>query len=159
MLNDIEKKVLLHISKNGLCVSPRPFLDVANALNCAEDDVLNVVQNLSGQGVIKSLRGVVNHRKAGYEHNALVAWRCSNDQLMKVKDVFIANDMISHCYEREPQPDFNFNLFTMMHADNEESIMGFVNKIHEIFNLEYDVLVTEEELKKEKMDLETVLCH
>ena len=59
--------------------------------------------------------------------------------------------MISHCYERETQPDFDYNLYTMMHSNSIEEITHFVENIAAQYELEYEYLLTEEELKK--------LCH
>lgn len=157
MLNNIEKEILLYVSKNGLSATERPFIDVANAVELKENEVIDILHGLKQRNMISELRGVIDHRKAGYNENALIAWQVEDDRIDEIKDVFINNDMISHCYQRDADPEFNYNLYTMIHSNNIDEVMDFVEKVASQFSLKYEYLLTEEELKRKKMDLESVL--
>ena len=188
MLSERERNVLLYISGRGLNISKRPFLEAARALGMSEEGVIEILRRLQEEGVIKSLRGVINHTQAGYRENALIAWRMNPAPLEKhflmgpvrnnpssetkrkiskeakpqaqgsIRDAFIENDLISHCYERKPHKEFNYNIFTMMHAKKRREIESFASRIGKDFNADYVLLFTEEEVKKEKLDLKELLC-
>jgi DNA-binding Lrp family transcriptional regulator len=159
MLNKREKDILLYISRRGLNISQRPFMDVASALGMTEEGVIDTFRRLRDNGVIKALRGVFDHKKAGYRENALLAWWVPPDKIHLVKEVFIKHDLISHCYEREPRKEFNYNIFTMMHADDIGMIEDFARDVSAEFGIDCVTLFTDEELKKEKLDLEELLCN
>lgn len=158
MLSEKEKKVLVYISNHGLDISQRPFLGVGNALEMREEDVMQVLVGLKEKGVIVSLRAVINHTKAGYKANALIAWRLNPRASDAIKRVFIENDLISHCYEREPQDGFDYNIFTVMHAKDRTRIERFASEVAKAFAVDYLLLFTEKELKKVKLDLKGLLC-
>lgn len=156
-LTDTEKKILVYMSSRGLDISRRPFLSIAEALGLKEEDVIDILRDLQGSGVIETLRGVIDIENAGYRENALIAWRVPDEKIAVVKDIFVGNDMISHCYERESQEGFNYNIFTMMHAQERKEIEDFASTIARDNTLDYTLLFTEEELKKEKLDLKGFL--
>ncbi|MBU1924271.1 MAG: Lrp/AsnC family transcriptional regulator [Candidatus Omnitrophica bacterium] len=158
MLSEKEKKVLLRVSKHGLGISKRPFLDIAEKAALTEKEVIGVLLDLQDKGIIKRLRAVIDHRQAGYKENALIAWRVLPEKMDSIKRVFIENDAISHCYERKPQEEFDYNVFTMMHAEDMKIIEDFAGGVAEKFGVDCEVLITEEELKKERLDIEALLC-
>jgi DNA-binding Lrp family transcriptional regulator len=158
MLNRVEKEVLLYISKRGLSISERPFKEAADVLSTGEKEVLGALRGLKERGIIKDLRGVLNHNKAGYSKNSLIAWNVPSEKVEAIKVIFMDNDLISHCYEREPHDKFNFNIFTMMHADNAGILESFAGDISKKFDINCKILFTEEELKRESIDLEELLC-
>ncbi len=159
MLTEIEKKVLVYISDHELEISRRPFSSIADALGMREEEVTSVLVGLVKKGVIENIRAVVNHTKLGYKENALIAWHVNPEAVDAIKNVFIENDLISHSYERESQDGFNYNIFIMMHAKERKDMETFVNRVAETFAVDYIVLSTEEELKKEKLDLRELLCN
>jgi glutamate-1-semialdehyde 2,1-aminomutase len=154
MLTKDEMAILEDISENGLSVSKRPFLESARRLGIPEATLVNRINGLKVRGVIKDLRGVLDHKKAGYTANALVAWRAGSEAsrgaLIKT---LVASKMVSHCYEREPDKGFDYDIFTMIHAKEKASIEKFVKTVASEFGARHETLFTEKELKREKMDL------
>lgn len=153
MLSEPKKKILAYISSHELDITKRPFLKMANALGIKEKDIMRILAELQKKEIISGLKAVLNHVKAGYKENALICWRIRPDTIDGLKNVFIKNSLISHCYKRRPHREFNYNLFTMMHAKNKKCISNFVRRTAETFALDYVILFTEKELKKEKLDL------
>lgn len=162
MLCKKEKEILEFFSANEIEVSPRPFARAADALGMAESELVDSLCRMEKKGVIRGLRGVIDHRRAGYAENALVAWRIGPGQKLAkdeiVSGIFISDDRISHCYERRPHEEFDYNVFTMMHAKTRKEIKDFVRKTAAAFSLEHEILFTEKELKKEKLALGKLLC-
>ncbi|MBF0486451.1 MAG: hypothetical protein HQL16_08060 [Candidatus Omnitrophica bacterium] len=162
MLSKKEKDVLAFFSVNDLEASSRPFVKASKALGMSETGLIDMLKSLQKKGFIKGLRGVVDHRRAGYRENALIAWRARPGQKKAknrlVQDVFMADDRISHCYERCPHEKFNYNIFTMMHARSRKEVLDFVRSQATDGKFDHEVLFTEKELKKDKLHLGELLC-
>lgn len=162
MLLKKEKAVLEYYSTHDVGILSRPFYKTAQDLRMTESELVNILCRLQRRGLIKSLRGVIDHRKAGYVANALIAWRIeSRRKQVKeelVKELAMNDDRISHCYERKPHQAFNYNIFTMMHAKTTKEIKTFARNAARTLNLDYEILFTNKELKKEQLDLGEVLC-
>lgn len=161
MLSKKEKEVLGYFSENAVGLSSRPFKKAAFDLNTSESKLIERLRRLQKKGLIRSLRGIVSHHRAGYFQNALIAWRKSSGNGVEeqlIKEIFLKDDRISHCYQRKPHRAFNYGIFTMMHARTKNEIEQFVCKTARCWGLDYEVLFTEKELKKEKLKLSEVLC-
>ena len=162
MLIKKEKEALEYFSINEVELSGRPFLKAAEDLGMSEPGLVSLLNRLQKRGIIKNLRGLIDHRKAGYGQNALIAWRSGSAGKLSeeklVKDVFLTDERISHCYRRKSHKAFDFNIFTMMHAKTKNEITAFAEKTAQVFKFDKEVLFTEKELKKKKLDLREVLC-
>lgn len=158
MLFKKEKQALEYFYAKGVGFFPRPFKKAAEDLGIPEPKLLGMLCRLRKRGVIRNLRGLLNHRAAGYAHNALIAWRkrAKNKFRMEkaIKDVFLADDRISHCYRRKPRKEFNYPLFTMMHAKTGKEIADFARRVARGYGLDYALLFTERELKRERLALQ-----
>lgn len=150
MLNKTEKKVLTYILSHELGISKRPFLKIANALGMREKDIIAILLKLQRKKAINKVRAVINHLKAGYKVNALICWRIKPKAIKAITNIFIKNTRVSHCYERKPRKEFNYNIFTIMHAKEKKDIETFIRQISETFTVDCVALFTEKELKKER---------
>ena len=162
MLSKKEKKALEYFSANDLGLCARPFKQAAADLKISEPELIGLLLRLQKKGLIKSLRGLTNPVRLGYSASALIAWRSGSpgkgNEEKLVKDAFLGDDRISHCYQRRPHRDFNYGIFTMMHAGTKKEISGFARKISRRMKFNYEVLFTAKELKKERLALTGVLC-
>lgn len=162
MLSKKEKNVLGYFSSHDVCLLSRPFLKAAQALSMSESELVACLSRLERRGMIRSLRGVMDLGRAGYKANALIAWRQtwrkSRGTKARMKDLFMREDRISHFYERRPHKMFPYNFFTMMHAKTCGEILRFARTWAENLDLDYEILYTEKELKKNKLCLKEVLC-
>jgi len=152
-LDQREKQILFHIAEHGLSLQQRPFGQIAASLKMREEEVCALINELKKRGIIEELRAIVHHLKAGYTANALVAWSIPEGSPEALIAIFVDSDMTSHCYFREPDAAFAYNFFTMVHAKRHQEILAFAEKISRQFNLSYEILITEKELKKEKLDI------
>lgn len=162
MLSKKEKEALKYFSTNDVEFSKRPFAKAASALKTTEDELVYMLCQLQEKGVLKKMRGVLNHYKAGCTANALIAWQdnlCQEDTKSDfVNNVCLNDNRISHCYQRKPHKNFNYSLFTMMHAKTKEEVIKFAKNMAGRFKLSYEILFTEAELKKERLRLGDLLC-
>ena len=73
-----KEKAALAILQRDLPDSATPFADVAALTGLTEAEVLGLVQRLKAEGVIRRFGATLRHQKAGYGHNAMVAWYSYN---------------------------------------------------------------------------------
>jgi DNA-binding Lrp family transcriptional regulator len=142
----------------GLAIESRPFLQRAEELGLTEDEFLEGVCRLLVEGIIRRYGAVVRHRSIGYTSNVLVAWNVPDERINQFKTVIDVLDEVSHGYERTRYPEWNYNVYTMIHGHSEGECLATVKRIANALELsEYDLLFTKKELKKSKTQIAALL--
>lgn len=142
-----EKKVARLIQLDIPLVS-RPFRETGKNCDLHEEDVLNITHRLLEKGYMRRFGAILRHQKAGYTGNALIIWSVPPDQIEKAGNTLAAFPFISHCYERDPAFENKYNLFTMLHARND-NIDAIINKMAEAINSrDFLILESLQEYKK-----------
>ncbi len=145
-LSSQEKAVLKALIK-GIPLVPEPFKIIAEELSLTEEKVLSTIQTLLEKKTIRRLGATIRHNKAGYSANALVAWRVPEERVEEVGTLLSQNPFVSHCYLRPPLPDWNYNVYTMFHAKDKQSLLELIKAAAKEINIdEYEVLFTEREI-------------
>ena len=151
MLTELEKKLIASIQED-IAVTERPYLDMAVKLGISEETLLESLQNLCDRGFIRRFGATLRHQKTGFTANAMAAWQVSEDRIDDVGNKMASFRQVSHCYRRNPTVDWPYNLYTMIHAKDEESCreiartMSIKTKINT-----YNILFSRKELKKTSM--------
>jgi len=126
----------------------RPFEQIGRACGLAEGEVLNITRHLLEKGYIRRFGAILRHQKAGYTKNALVIWAVPPDQIEAVGKILAAFTFISHCYERDPAFQGKYNLFTMLHTQ-EDNIEAIINQMSAAMNnRDFMILESLQEYKK-----------
>jgi DNA-binding Lrp family transcriptional regulator len=82
----------------------------------------------------------------------MVAWRVDENDTDYIGGVFSSFTAVSHCYARVVPEIFGYNLFTMVHARNEEEMESIVNKMSSVSGLkDFQIIRSIKELKKISM--------
>ncbi|EMG36895.1 transcriptional regulator, AsnC family [Desulfocurvibacter africanus PCS] len=133
--------------------SATPFADIAAQAGLGEDEVLELLRGLKTAGVIRRFGATLRHQKAGYGHNAMVAWYVEADKDMdQVAKVMADRPEISHCYHRKDCLDWPYNLYTMIHGQNPGDCLRLARELAVATGVDqYDVLESVRELKKTSM--------
>ena len=118
-LTTAEKKVARLIQRD-IPATDRPFGKLAGIHGLNEEEFLNIILKLFREGFIRKFGAILRHQKAGYNRNCLVVWSVPPDQIERAGQVLAAFDFVSHCYERKPAFQNKYNLFTMLHAKDED---------------------------------------
>ncbi|HOD37018.1 MAG TPA: hypothetical protein PLR20_14690 [Syntrophales bacterium] len=109
-----EEKALAAVQKDIPLVE-RPFKKIASAAGLEETEVLDIIRRLMEKGVIRKFGGVIRHRQAGFERNAMIVWAVPAEKTAEAGEALSAFKEITHCYERAPPFEGRYNLFTMVH--------------------------------------------
>ena len=152
MLTKLEKKILASI-QGDISIVKQPYLEIAEKLGISEDIFLEKLKDLCDRGVIRRFGATIRHQKSGFTANAMVAWTVDDNRINDVGDKMASFREVSHCYRRNPNSDWPYNLYTMIHAKDEESCRETARKMSEATSVNtYTLLFSREELKKTSME-------
>lgn len=150
-LSDIDKKLIL-LTQEGFEITKRPYLEIANQLNIAEEEVVSRLNKMKEVGFIRKNAVATNHYKLGYKFNAMSVWEINEGSIETVGKIFNDLGFVSHCYERPKLiPVWNYNLFAMVHgktlAEVQEKVSVMKMKIEGLYKTN-NLLFSTEILKK-----------
>jgi siroheme decarboxylase len=152
MPDELDKKIIGFLQKD-IPLEPMPYKILADQLGVSEDEVLNRINEMLKEGVIRRFGATLYHQEAGVKANAMVAWIVPEPEIDKIGPVMAGFREVSHCYHRKPQKDWRYSLFTMIHGESREECHEIARKISERTGVkDYSLLFSEKEFKKTSME-------
>ncbi|MBL0711849.1 MAG: Lrp/AsnC family transcriptional regulator [Colwellia sp.] len=137
-LTPLERQYIL-ATQQGLPIVERPYDIIAEKLNISVEQVLALTKDLQARGIIRRIAAVPNHYKIGYKFNGMTVWDVNDDCIQEFGERVGKLPFVSHCYERPRHlPQWNYNLFAMVHGKDQQEIQKYRSQIKELLN---DVLV------------------
>lgn len=147
-LDSIDRQLIAELQEN-IPLSSRPFALVANNIGISEKEALDRLRELREKGVLRRIAPLVSQKKSGFNSNAMVVWQVPENQCDSTGEKLSTFDFISHCYRRPAAPDWPYQIFTVIHARDEEDLQSKVGQLENAVNcIDWKVLRTEEKLKK-----------
>ena len=146
-----DKKIIQALQEEfPLCEEPYKIL--AEKAGVDEEEFLQRVKDFLNENKIRKLGAVLQHRTAGFKSNALCAWEVPPDKLAEVAAIMSAHAAVSHCYDRNPAPNWNYNLYTMIHAKSREECDGVIAELAKLTGItNFQALYSKKEWKKTAM--------
>ena len=130
-LRDSDKR-LLKLMQEGLPLSPRPYLQLAQETEMSEEEVLERVQYFKDKGLLRRFGGVFNSRKLGYK-GILLAAKVKESRFNEVVEIINSHPGVTHNYKRRDEYNLWFTLSVGPEDDLEEEIKSLERKT----NLEF----------------------
>jgi DNA-binding Lrp family transcriptional regulator len=122
---DTTNRALIALIQDGLPIDPRPFAHIAEQLGIDEQEVIQRIEALRGDGVITRFGVVVRHHELGYRANAMVVWDVPDDRVDEVGKCLGDIDCITLCYRRPRRlPMWPYNLFCMIHGKDRQRVLA-----------------------------------
>lgn len=147
-MDEIDKK-LLKSAQDGIPIVSEPFKQIAKELSLPEEEVLRRLDNLLKDGVIRRFGASIGHRAIGITANAMCTWNVPEERVETVGAIMAGFPEVTHCYERPRYPDWNYNLFTMIHAYSRDECNKIAREISIATGIkDYSILFSEREFKK-----------
>jgi siroheme decarboxylase len=147
-VNDVERRILAAL-QDGLPRSRTPFGDLASRIGISTQELLAVLDRWRRDGTIRRFGAVVNHFQIGLADGAMVVWKVEPGRVAQVGAMFAGFGEVSHAYERETAPGWEYNIYTMVHGATPDAVRQTVARMSETAGVsEYLVLATQKELKK-----------
>ena len=151
MLTELEKKIIASIQED-IAITERPYLAIAEKLGISEETLLETLQNLCDRGITRRFGATLRHQKTGFTANAMAAWQVDEERIEEVGQKMASFRQVSHCYRRNPNAQWPYNLYTMIHANDEAACRETARKMSDAAAvLNYTLLFSVEELKKTSM--------
>lgn len=123
-------KKIISATQNGLPVCDHPYRVIANELGIGEADLLAAMSEMLDKGLIRRIGLVPNHYALGYRYNLMTVWDVDDLHIKRLGEQVGQLDFVSHCYQRPRQePDWNYNLFAMVHGRTEQEVDHQVEQI------------------------------
>lgn len=149
--NELDRKLIV-ATQEGLPLTPRPYLQLAEQLEVTESEVIERMQRMHDEGVIRRIAVVPDHYKLGYTLNGMTVWDVPDEMVSTLGQQLGALDFVSHCYQRPRHlPDWPHNLFAMVHGRTQEEVNNHIDAIITLLgkhNRGHDVLFSKRILKK-----------
>ncbi|HHO76641.1 MAG TPA: Lrp/AsnC family transcriptional regulator [Deltaproteobacteria bacterium] len=147
---DNKDKEILTLAQGDLPVKARPFDEWAKQLGMDVNDLLERLERLRREGIIRDIKAILRHRDVGFACGAMVAWAVPAKRVDSIGSRIAENDFVTHCYER---PAFgHYNVFSMIHGHSIKDVEDVVAEISSSVGIEdYQVFWSVKELKKSSM--------
>lgn len=143
---------ILALAGGNIPDHPEPFKVIAEEAGTDEATVIELLARLRDDKVIRRFGATLRHQKAGYSHNAMVAWRVPEKRIDEIGRTFAARPEISHCYVRRTYPEWTYNFYTMIHGERPGHCDEVVRELEEATRVDDNcVLNSIKELKKTSM--------
>lgn len=150
-LDLIDKKILVAL-QGDLDASPEPYARLANDLEVSEEEVIERINKMLDEGIIRRIGAMIRHIEAGIGFNGMVVWKVEPERVEEVGELLSSFAEVTHCYERPPFGKNGGTLFTMVHAPSEKGCLDIVRRMSETTGVRnYEILFSERELKKVSM--------
>ncbi len=133
MLDPVLVKKVIAATQNGLPICDRPYRTIAEEVGVDESELLVTMGKMLDQGLIRRIGLVPNHYALGYRYNLMTVWDVEDEHILQLGQHVGDLDFVSHCYQRPRQePDWNYNLFAMVHGRTEPEVEQQVQIIREL---------------------------
>ncbi len=135
--------------QDGLPNSRTPYADLARAIGISTEELLATLEAWKEQGKLRRIGAVVNHFQIGLGEGAMVVWKVEPQRVAEVGAVLAGFEEVSHAYERQTAPGWDYNLYTMVHGTTQEAVRQTVERMSQAVGVsDYQILATRRELKK-----------
>ena len=130
-----------------------PFKALIDELNIEYEQFFSILQELQEAGVMRRFASILNHRKAGFNANAMVVWDVDEKNGEAIGEKAAAFSAVSHCYLRPKYENWPYNLFTMVHGKTKEETNAIIEDMaQEIDALSHMPLYSSREFKKVRIE-------
>ena len=145
---------IVKLAQRDIEIVSEPFKQTIEKLNMDYDTFFAALQEFKEAGVMRRFASILNHRKAGFNANAMVVWDIEEGEKGKqIGDAVAKYSAVSHCYLRPKYPNWQYNLFSMIHGKTKEDTQNVIDNI--AAEIEYKScmpLYSSREFKKVRID-------
>ena len=150
-IDDVDR-ALIQATQSGLPLTPHPYQSLAKELNVSADEVMQRLQQMLANGIIRRIGAVPIHYALGYKGNGMSVWNVPAEKIAELGPRIGALDFVSHCYQRPRHlPDWPYNLFAMVHGHDRTEVEQKVNEISRLLGSDdhgHQILYSSRILKK-----------
>ncbi len=152
-MTELHHKVV-RMAQYDIDIVSEPFKKIIDELNITYDKFFEILSELQAAGVMRRFASILNHRKAGFNANAMVVWDVDEGERGEAIGANAASfSAVSHCYLRPKYENWPYNLFTMVHGKTKEETNGIIaDMAKEIDSKNHMPLYSSREFKKVRIE-------
>jgi len=130
-------------------LAAQPFARIAEQAGIGEAEALERIRAWKTDGTIRRFGARVAHRAVGYPANGMSVWKAAPEQVESAGRFMAGLPEVSHCYLRPLKPEWDYNLYAMIHGPTEAAVLDVARRIADNTGLkQYEVLFSTKEFKK-----------
>ena len=120
---------LIRALQDDFPLCPRPFEAIGKRVGMSEDQVITAVGQLRQGSALRRIAATLNHNFAGYAINSMLVWDVPEDRLDDAAGAAARFPQVTHCYARQRDPEFDYNLYTMVHETSEAALEALISTL------------------------------
>ncbi|MGN6708942.1 MAG: siroheme decarboxylase subunit alpha [Candidatus Nitrosocosmicus sp.] len=150
-ISEIDREYIRQLQKD-IEIVKEPFKTITENLEITSTDLFDKVKEYEKIGIMRRFAAILRHRQAGFTANGMIVWKIPEEKIDE-KGLKIASfPQVSHCYRRPIYPDWEFNVFSMIHARTMDAAEKIAKEISSVTGIEnYRILFSSREFKKERV--------
>jgi DNA-binding Lrp family transcriptional regulator len=150
-ISELDREYIRQLQKD-IEIVKEPFKIITENLGISSIDLFNKIKEYEKIGIMRRFAAILRHRQAGFTANGMIVWKIPEEKVDD-KGLKIASfPQVSHCYRRPVYPDWEFNLFSMIHARTIEAAEKIAKEISSVIGIDnYKILFSSREFKKERV--------
>jgi len=150
-ISELDREYIRQLQKD-IEIVKEPFKIITENLGISSTDLFNKIKEYEKIGIMRRFAAILRHRQAGFTANGMIVWKIPEEKVDE-KGLKIASfPQVSHCYRRPIYPDWEFNLFSMIHARTIEAAEKIAKEISSVIGIDnYKILFSSREFKKERV--------
>lgn len=150
-ISEVDREYIRQLQKD-IEITKEPFKAITENLGITSAELFNKIKEYESIGIMRRFAAILRHRQAGFTANGMIVWKVPEEEVDE-KGIKIASfPQVSHCYRRPVYPDWEFNLFSMIHSRTIEAAEKIAKEISTVIGVEtYKILFSSREFKKERV--------
>jgi DNA-binding Lrp family transcriptional regulator len=124
-LSDLHHQIIRE-TQYDLPLESEPFMAITEVLGITHEKLFEELNLLYEAGVMRRFAGILNHRKAGFNANAMVVWDIDEERGEEIGRRAAEFSAVSHCYLRPKYENWPYKLFTMVHGKSTEETNAII---------------------------------
>lgn len=146
-----DKDFIRELQKDLKIIS-EPFSESASNLGITEGYLFKIAKAYQDAGIMRRFAAILRHREAGFIANGMVVWKVPENKIDEVGYKLASFPQVSHCYRRPVYPDWEFNLFSMIHARTFNDAEKTASEMSALIGItDYKILFSSREFKKARV--------
>lgn len=115
-----EDRMIINEIQQDLPLVSHPFAQMSARLGLGENEFILHCTSLLQRRIMRRFGAALNHHKAGFTANAMTCWIVPAEKVDTIGKKLALLPQVSHCYERETNPLWQYNIFAMIHGHIRE---------------------------------------
>ena len=150
-LSELDRKIV-RLLQGEFPLVAEPYKALAAEIGITEEQLLARIAAMREEKKIRKMGAVLRHREVGFTANCLCVWNVPDERVDEVARRMAEHPRVSHCYDRNREADWQYNLYTMIHGYSREECEAIAAELADATGIDdRRMLYTKNEWQKTSM--------